>query len=152
MKKAIYLFLFICYTFCFSYEAGAQIITTFAGCTTTLYGGDGGPATSSRLNQPMGVAVDGAGNIYIADQGNSRIRKIDPSGTITTFAGAGYPSFGGDGLPATAATIWTATGVAVDAVGNVYIADYGNNRIRKIVPSGIITTIAGTGPASYTGD
>jgi len=115
------------------------IISTVAGGGS---GGDGGPATNAWLNGPTGVAVDAAGNIYIAEYGNNRIRKVSPSGIISTVAGGGS---GGDGGPATGASLYVPTGVAVDATGYLYIAEYGNNRIRKVSPSGIISTVAGGG-------
>ncbi len=130
----------------------AGIITTIAGTGEFGYGGDGGPATEARLNFPGGVAVDGAGNLYIADTNNHRIRKVDVSGviTITTVAGNGEQGFSGDGGPATAALLNHPADVALDAAGNLYIADNGNSRIRKVNPAGIVTTIAGNG--QFTGD
>jgi sugar lactone lactonase YvrE len=126
------------------------IITTVAGNGNIGFAGDGGQATSATLGFPRGVAVDNAGNIYIADALNQRIRKVSVSGVISTYAGNGFPFYGGDGGPATSASInlvGTAQhqGLAVDAQGNLYIADTGNNRIRKVDPSGIITTFAGIG-------
>jgi sugar lactone lactonase YvrE len=91
------------------------------------------------------VALDAAGNLYIADSNNSRIRKVDASGMIGTVAGNGVSGFGGDGAAAADAHLANPEDVAVDAAGNLYIADTGNNRIRKVTPDGIISTIAGTG-------
>jgi uncharacterized protein (TIGR03437 family) len=136
------------------------IISTFAGGGAAALG-DGGPATSARLSfqgPHAGLAVDSAGNLYIADYIDSRIRKVDTSGTITTVAGAnptlGLGGFSGDGGPATSALLNSPTGVALDSAGNIYIADYGNERIRKVDTSGTITTIAGVGAVtgSDTGD
>ena len=107
------------------------------------FSGDGGPATSALLNSPQGVAVDSAGNLYIADNGNSRIRKVS-NGVITTVAGNGTLGFSGDNGPATSAQLNRPFGVAVDSAGDLYIADAGNNRIRKI-SNGVITTVAGSG-------
>jgi hypothetical protein len=108
------------------------IITTVAGNGTAGYTGDGGPATSASLYYPVGVAVDGAGNIYISDSGNYRIRKVNTSGVITTVAGNGYWGYTGDGGPATAASLWAPKGVAVDGAGNIYISDYFHHSIRKV--------------------
>src|SRR5205085_1476375 len=116
------------------------------------FGGDGGPATSAQLHFPSNVAVDAAGNIYIADASNHRIRKINTSGIISTIAGTITSGFSGDGGPATSAEINNPSDVKVDAAGNIYIADYGNNRIRKINTLGIISTIAGIGSNGYSGD
>ena len=128
------------------------IITTIAGDSIQGYFGDGGPATSASLFDPNGVCVDTSGNVYIADDGNNRIRKVTVStGIITTIAGGG--TFGlGDGGPATSAVLEAPVGVCVDASGNIYIADnYG--WIRKVtVSTGIITTIAGNGSQGYSGD
>ena len=120
-------------------------ITTIAGTGRSGFSGDGGPATSAHLAAPNDVAVDAAGNLYIADENNHRIRKVDSSGRITTIAGTGVPGFSGDGGPAVQALLARPRGVAVDTAGNVYIADHDNGRIRKVAPSGTITTIAGTG-------
>ena len=118
------------------------------------FSGDGGPATAARLSSPRGVAADGAGNIYIADSGNHRIRKVDAAGVISTVAGNGVDGFSGDGGPATAAELRWPGDVAVDGAGNIYIAGISNNRIRKVDAStGIITTIAGNGRNSgFSGD
>jgi uncharacterized protein (TIGR03437 family) len=128
------------------------IISTFAGGNVISLG-DGGPATKARLDfGPVfhaGLAVDKAGNLYIADAGDSRVRKVDSSETITTVAGnsasLGIGSFSGDGGPAIGAGLNSPVGVAVDSAGNIYIADFGNLRIRKVDTSGKITTIAGVG-------
>ncbi len=127
-------------------------ITTIAGFGTPGFGGDGGPATSARLDHPSAVAVDAAGNVYVTDTGSNRVRKIDSLGTITTVAGNGNTAFGGDGGPATSAQLSGPRGVAVDRAGNLYIADTGHNRIRKVSTAGIITTIAGIGTCCYSGD
>jgi hypothetical protein len=131
--------------------AQTGLITTIAGTGAGGYFGDTGPATAAQLNAPGSLAVDGIGNIYIGDASNHRVRKIDPSGTITTFAGIGVAGHTGDGGPATAAkTTWPGF-IAVDGAGNVYIDD--NPQIRKIDAMGIITTIGGTpGPGAYSGD
>jgi hypothetical protein len=118
-------------------------ITTVAGNGTRGFSGDNIPATSAQFHDPFGVAVDSAGNLYIADSGNNRIRKV-ANGIITTVAGNGTPGFSGDNGPATSAQLNGPAGVAVDSAGNLYIADGGNNRIRK-VSNGVITTVAGNG-------
>lgn len=127
-------------------------ITTFAGNGTSGFSGDNGPAIAAQLTTPIGLAVDAAGNVYISDEDNQRIRKVDTSGVITTFAGNGTPGFAGDGGVATSAEFNNPVGIAVDPSGNVYVADYYNNCIRRIDTSGIITTIAGTGTGGYNGD
>jgi sugar lactone lactonase YvrE len=127
------------------------IITTVAGNGVAGFSGDGGPATSAKLNFPAGVALDAAGNLYIADGGNNRIRKVDLNGIITTFAGGGIGA-GGDGGPATQAQLGFPSGIAVDAAGNLYIADTDFSRVRKVDLNGIITTVAGTGEHGYSGD
>ena len=128
------------------------IITTFAGTGALGYSGDGGLAVHATLHWPDRVGIDNFGNIYIADAGNNVVRKVDASGIITTVAGNGSVGFSGDGGPATAATLNTTLGVAFDANNNMYIADGGNNRVRKVDPWGIITTFAGNGAAASTGD
>ena len=127
-------------------------ITTVAGTGERGFGGDGGPATEAQLRSPTGIAMDGAGNLYIADRINYRIRKVDLTGTISTIAGTGELGFGGDGGPATEAQLDFPTGVAVDGAGNLYIADNFNNRIRKVDATGTISTIAGTGERGFGGD
>ena len=130
----------------------AGIITTVAGNGTAGYSGDGDLAIYAALNSPSGVKVDGAGNIYIADKSNNRIRKVSPEGIITTVAGNGTPGYSGDGGAAISASLCYPSGVDVDAEGNIYIADTFNNRIRKVTPEGIITTVAGDGTAGFGGD
>ena len=130
----------------------AGVITTVAGDGTRGYGGDGGAAVAAQLQGPWSVAVDGAGNLYIADTYNSRIRKVDAAGIITTVAGDGSFGYGGDGGAAVAAQLQSPWGVAVDGAGNLYIADTGNSRIRKVDAAGVITTVAGDGTHGYGGD
>lgn len=128
------------------------IITTFAGNGTAGYTGDGAAATAAMLSGPTGLATDVAGNLYIADAVGNVIRRVSATGVISTFAGTGSGGYSGDLGAATAAQISSAYGVATDNLGNVYIADYGNEVIRKVT-AGIITTIAGTaGSGGYTGD
>ena len=133
-------------------------ITTVAGTGEVGYSGDGGPAVSAQLGVPFGVAVDGSGNIYIAETGNHRIRRVDSTGTITTVAGIGGVGinndggYSGDGGPAVDALLNQPRGITVDAVGNLFIADVVNNRIRRVDASGIIMTIAGIGESGYGGD
>ena len=119
-------------------------ITTIAGVGRWGFSGDGGPAVEAHLSGPGDLALDAAGNLFIADSGNNRIRRVDSSGIITTIAGTGVRGFSGDGGPAVAAQLDDPRGVAVDAAGNLFIADHDNHRIRKVDPSGTITTIAGT--------
>src|SRR5208282_4615679 len=118
------------------------VVTLVAGTSRLGYGGDGGAATLAQLSLPNGLAVDGAGNVYVADFGNSRVRKIS-NGIITTVAGTGVFGGSGDGGAATSAQLAYPNGLAVDGQGNFFIADTGNNRVRKVSSTGIITTIAG---------
>jgi sugar lactone lactonase YvrE len=128
------------------------IITTIAGNGGAGYGGDGVPAGTASLNSPAGIAVDAAGNLYIADRNNHRIRRVDAAtGFITTIAGDGTAGFAGDNGKAAAAHLNNPSDVAVDAAGNVYIVDQYNHRIRRIT-GGVISTIAGNGDAGYAGD
>jgi hypothetical protein len=122
-------------------------ITTFAGTGKYGYSGDGGPATSARLNGPTGVAVDGQRNVYISDADNYRVRKVSPDGTITTVAGSGASGSSGDGGPATSARLNQPEGVAVDGQGNLYIADAYVHRVRKVSRGGTINAFAGGGSA-----
>ena len=134
------------------------IITTVAGNGTVGYSGDGGPATKAELYWPNGVAVDASGNLFIADTDNNVIREVGTNGIITTVAGNGYTNsyggggYSGDGGPATQAELYWPSGVAVDAFGNLFIADTGNRRIREVGTDGIISTVAGNGTLGYSGD
>ncbi|MFH1674773.1 MAG: RHS repeat-associated core domain-containing protein [Pseudomonadota bacterium] len=128
------------------------IITTVAGNGTLGYDGDGGPAIEAAVRSPYGIAVDSEGNLYITAYNYCWIRKVDTTGIITTVAGNGTMGYSGDGGPATEAQLSSTLDVAVDAAGNLYIADWNNNRIRKVDTSGMITTFAGTGDAGYSGD
>ncbi len=134
-------------------DAVTGIITTIAGSNGSGFSGDGGPAVNALLNVPAGLAIDGSGNIYIADSGNYRVRRVDAgTGVITTFAGNGSAGSSGDAGPATMAGLWPVS-LAFDAAGNLYVGDGGNNRIRRIDAStGIITTVAGTGTQLFNGD
>ncbi|MDD5543122.1 MAG: NHL repeat-containing protein [Acidobacteriia bacterium] len=128
------------------------LINVYAGAASIGFSGDGGLASLAQLNEPNGVAVDAAGNLLIADAGNSRIRRVTPGGIINTVAGAGTYGFGGDNGPASSAHLYFPTGVVSDAVGNIYVSDSYNQRIRKITPAGVITTVAGSGVAGFAGD
>jgi len=121
------------------------VITAFAGTGEYGYNGDGIPATQAHLNATQGLAVDGSGNVYIADTENQRIRKVDTSGIITTVAGTGEFGYNSDDIPATEAMLAGPYGVSLDSDGNLYIADTNNGRVRKVDTSGIITTVAGDG-------
>lgn len=127
-------------------------ITTFAGTANCAALNDGGPATNAGLCYPDGVFAAADGNVYIADTSNNRIRKVAPNGTITTVAGNGTSGFSGDNGQATAAQLSFPDDVAVATDGTIYIADSSNSRVRKVTTNGIITTIAGTGTAAYSGD
>ena len=138
-----------CILFFASLLSAQGVITTVAG-TTWRFTGDGGPATNAPLGELRGIAVDAAGNLFAADASNNVVVKISPAGILTVVAGNGTAGFSGDGGPATSAQLNRPWGVAVDATGNVYIAD--NQRIRRVSPTGVITTIAGTGAAGFSGD
>ena len=127
-------------------------ITTLAGNGDWGYGGDGGPAIHAQFNGLSSVAVDIVGNVYVADTGNHRVRKIDASGTISTLAGNGESGDAGDGGPAVQAQLNRPRSVAADTVGNVFVTDAGNRRVRKIDTAGVLTTVAGTGDWGYGGD
>ncbi|CAI2719302.1 NHL domain-containing protein [Nitrospina watsonii] len=129
------------------------IITTVAGTGSAGYSGDKGPATEAQLDLPSDMAVDNAGNLYISDRSNNVIRKVTPDGIITTYAGTGDDGYNGDNMPALRANLDKPFGLTVDNAGNLYIADRGNNRIRKVdAESGLISTIAGDGGFFFIGD
>lgn len=130
----------------------AGVITTVAGNGTAGFSGDGGPATRASLDGPAGLAVDRAGDLYIADSNNRRIRVVRPNGRIETYAGTGADGSAGDGGPARAASFNDPEGLAIDRVGDLYVGDDGANRVRRISPNGTISAFAGTGAAGYTGD
>jgi uncharacterized protein (TIGR03437 family) len=127
-------------------------ISTVAGTGVAGFSGDGGPAIDAEINTPTGIGGDNSGNLYIADVVNQRIRKVDSSGIITTFAGNGNKGYGGDGGLAIDASFYNAVRVAIDPSGNVLVADQSDHRIRRIAPSGLITTIAGNGVGAFSGD
>src|ERR1017187_1285627 len=129
MKKSLFI---LGMAFCLNINA--QIITTVVGNGTRAYGGDGAQATASELSYPSGVTFDAVGNLYIADWSNNCIRKVSSSGIISTVAGNGSlgNGFSGDGGSATAALLYQPNAIAFDVIGNMYIADYGNNRIRMV--------------------
>jgi uncharacterized protein (TIGR03437 family) len=122
---------------------------TIAGRTIVT---EGGNATQSLLRYPISVAIDTSGNIFIADQDDNRVWKLDSSGKITTLAGNGVPYYGGDNGPGPNAALNGPTGLAVDSANNIYICDTGNNLVRKVTPSGVITSVAGNGSPMYSGD
>ncbi len=161
MKRPVILVLFSSLCFCCAASGQTQIIRTIAGNGTEGFSGDGGLATSASLNLPNvnvsnaadSVVVDVSGDLFIVDTNNSRIREVSPSGIITTVAGNGCCGYSGDGQLATSAALTYPQGVAVDSSGNIYIADTGNNVVRKVSTSGIITTIAGRfGQVGFFGD
>ncbi len=127
-------------------------ISTFAGNHTYGFAGDGGPAGSAELSYVLGVAADAMGNVYIADQYNQRIRRVNTSGTISTYAGNGTAGYQSDGGLAVQTSLYYPVGVAVDGAGDVIIGDYDNERVRLVDQSGIIHTIAGTGVAGFKGN
>ncbi len=128
-------------------------ITTVAGrLGPPGFSGDGGPAVDAQLGWVLGLAIDSAGNLFIADAVTARVRKVDTAGVITTVAGSGVRGFAGDGGPATEAQLGTVSGLAVDDSGNIYIADLEHHRVRKIDATGMISTVAGTGRGGYNGD
>ena len=135
-------------------DAVTRVITTVAGTGSTGWAGDGGPARAATVFEPAGLAFDAHDNLYIADTGNSTVRRIDAgTGVITTVAGTGSAGYSGDGGPGTQAQLWSPLGVTVDAAGNPVIADTFNERVRRVdMATGIITTIAGNGTQGYLGD
>jgi sugar lactone lactonase YvrE len=128
------------------------LIYTVAGNGNYVFSGDGGPATNAGMDYPVAVAVDAAGELFIADWNHERVRKVDTNGIISTLAGDGDYGYSGDGGAATNASLRSPDGVAVDAFGNVFIADQYNNRVRVVGTNGIITTVAGNGGSGYSGD
>jgi uncharacterized protein (TIGR03437 family) len=130
----------------------AGVIGTIAGTGSAGFSGDNGPARDAQINLPYGLAVDPAGSVYVADLGNNRVRRIAPDGTITTVAGTGHDGPLGDGAAATDAVLLTPRNVALDAAGNLYIAEFYGHRVRKVSPDGRITTVAGIGVAGFSGD
>ncbi len=136
----------------YAVPANSQIIYTVAGTGTSGFTGDGRPATAANIQSTYDLVADGSGNVYSLHDNGHRIRRIDPAGTITTFAGTGTAGFSGDGGAATAAQFNIPVGMAMDASGNMYVADYGNYRMRKIDASGMVTTIAGDGFSGHSGD
>lgn len=129
------------------------VLSTVAGTGTPGFSGDGGLATSAQIfPRGRGFAVDPAGNIYISDANNQRIRKVNTAGIISTYAGNGSPGYSGDGGLATSAMLFDPAGLALDAAGNLYIADTSNQRVRMVTPGGIISTVAGNGNVTYDGD
>jgi sugar lactone lactonase YvrE len=135
-------------------DAATGRITTIAGTGLQGYNGDDKPATAARLRLPTGVAVDAAGNVFVADSGNHRVRRVDAAtGRITTVAGTGERGYDGDDQPAAAAALNWPTGVAVDAAGNLFVADRFDHRVRRVeAATGLIATVAGTGKGGYDGD
>jgi hypothetical protein len=130
----------------------AGIISTVAGDGTAGFSGDGGPATSAKINAPWGIGVDAAGNVYFVDYANSRVRKVNTAGIISSVAGGGYV-FPGDGGPATSAHLPYITEMTVDSAGNIYISEPDNfHSVRKVNTAGIISTVAGSGTAGFSGD
>ena len=129
------------------------IITTVAGNGAIGDSGDGGPATAAKINWPYGLAVDNAGDVFFAEELGNRVREIVAStGNIVTVAGNGTGGYNGDGLAATAAELDAPCAVAVDGSGDLFIADYFNDRIREVNAAGVISTVAGTGTNGYSGD
>ncbi len=129
-----------------------QTLTVLAGTGVAGFSGDGGPGTSAQLNSPTGLVLDAAGNLYISDSRNNRVRRLSPTGIITTFAGGGVGEGSGDGGPATQARLFGPRGLAFDSAGHLYIVEQGINRIRRVALDGIITTVAGLGQAGFSGD
>ena len=128
------------------------VISTVAGNGAAGYSGDGGPAAQAMINLVLGLAADSAGNIYLAEENNYRVRKVDRNGNITTLAGTGVAGFSGDGGPAAQARLNAPLGVCTDSAGNVYVNDQSNKRVRRIAADGTITTVAGNGSAVHSGD
>jgi uncharacterized protein (TIGR03437 family) len=132
--------------------SAAGVITTVAGNGQVGSGGDGGAATAASLNQPGGLALDSSGSLYIADTGNNRIRRVTPAGVISTFAGTGAEGADGDGGAAAQAQFATPVGLAFGPDGSLFVADAGNNRVRRITPAGVVSTVAGRNVGGFSGD
>lgn len=130
----------------------AGIITTIAGTGVGGFSGDGGPATAGQFNGISALAFDAAGNMYVADFDNHRIRKVSADGTLSTIAGTGEPKYNSDEIPALQANIGEPCGVVVDAAGVVYIGDQYNRRVRAVTPDGVMHTVAGMGKVGLIGD
>src|SRR5271169_877383 len=128
------------------------IITAYAGTGIAGYNGEGGPATSATLYYPIGLALDPASELIIADVFNNRVRKVDSSGNISTIAGNGIAGYSGDNGPAPSASLNGPRDLTYDSAGNLYISDAANNVISKVDTSGTITTYAGNGTAGFCGD
>ncbi len=152
MKIRFKLLVFTLFSICSLLSAQTYLLNNVAGQRHYGYSGDGGPATNAHLTNPMGVYSDNSGNIYISDWGNARLREVTPDGIIITIAGNGVYGFSGDGGPATSAELGGSMGIFVDNAGDIYLADIGNERIRKIDKNGIINTIAGNGTYGFSGD
>ncbi len=133
-------------------KVSGGVIATIAGTGVAGFSGDGGGARNAQLNSPYGVAVDAAGNVYVADLGNQRVRRITPDGVIATVAGTGRKSSSPDGAAPTDTSLLSPRNVAVDSAGNLYIAEFEGHRVRKLTPDGKLATIAGTGVAGWSGD
>src|ERR1700694_1685279 len=144
--------IFILAILCSAASALSQTTYTIQTVAGSNLVGDGVSALNAQLSDAEGLALDSQGNVYIADPSHHRVRKVNVAGMIQTVAGSGSPDFSGDGGPANAARLNAPYGVAADRAGNLYIADLGNNRVRKVGPDGVITTIAGTGQAGSAGD
>src|ERR1039457_3961101 len=133
-------------------KVSGGIVTTIAGTGVAGYGGDGGSALNAQLNFPYGLALDSAGNLYVADLGNQRVRRIGTDGVIVTIAGTGRKASSPDGAAALDTSLLSPRTVAVDATGNLYIAEFEGHRVRKLTPNGRLSTVAGTGVAGWSGD
>lgn len=152
MKRSLFLLIFTVAILCFPLISEGQIISTVAGTGVAGNTGDGGPATAAQMYYPFGLTFDNGGNLYVADLNNNRIRKITPGGLITMFAGTSVSGYSGDGGPASSARLQNPTSMVFDGHGNMFITDHNNQRIRKVTPAGIISTIAGNGTTGFSGD